>query len=82
MIVPTHTVRRVTHALGLVAASAALAAGAVAAGASPGFDPGLVPTRLGSPDPHDMALISSVSSPGLVPARLGSPDPHDSNGSR
>jgi hypothetical protein len=79
MIVRTHPISRIGQALGVAAAAASLAAGAVAAGASPGFDAGLVPTRLGSPDPHDAALVSSASSAGLVAARVGSPDPRDTH---
>jgi hypothetical protein len=81
MTASPRTIKLISRALALGASAAALAAGAVAAGASPDLDPGLVPAQLGSPDPHETALASS-SSTGLVAARLGSPDPRDTNAAR
>ena len=79
MIASARTIKLITRALAVAASAGALGAGAVAASAGPDLDPGLVPTQLGSPDPHETAL-SSISTTGLVAARLGSPDPRDTNG--
>jgi hypothetical protein len=65
--------------LSVVALATSLAAIAVpAASAGGGYQAGLVPTKLGSPDPRDTAQKLEAFSPSVVDRLLGSPDPRDS----
>ena len=69
----SHSIRRTLQALALTASIAAVAAPEAAAA---GYgSPGMVPSKLGSPDPRE--ANSNVSSAGFVPSRLGSQDPRD-----
>jgi hypothetical protein len=71
----SHTIRRTLQALAVTAAIAAVAAPAAGA-VGRGSDAGIVPSKLGSPDPRESN--TKVFSAGLVPSRLGSQDPRDS----
>jgi hypothetical protein len=64
-----HTTRKTLQVLALAAAAAAIAVPAALAGG------GLVPERLGSPDPHEGQ--GNVLSAGMVASKLGSQDPRD-----
>ena len=69
----SHTIQRTLRAVALTASVAAVAVPSAFAGNSGG--PGIVPSKLGSPDPRE--ANGNVNSAGLVPSRLGSQDPRD-----
>ena len=66
----SHTIRRTLQALVLTVSVAAVAVPSAFSG-----NPGLVPSKLGSPDPRESQ--GNVTSAGLVPSKLGSQDPRD-----
>ena len=68
----SHTFRRALQALVLTASVAAVAVPTATAGSG---GPGLVPSKLGTPDTRQENR--SVSSAGLIPSTLGSQDPRD-----
>jgi hypothetical protein len=68
-----HTIRQTLKTLAVVASVAAVAVPAAVAGNSDG--PGLVPSKLGSPDPRESQ--GKVFSPGMIASKLGSQDPRD-----
>jgi hypothetical protein len=64
--------------LSLVALAASIAAVAIpAASAGGGYQAGLVPSKLGSPDPRDTAKTNQTFSPSVIDRQIGSPDPRD-----
>jgi hypothetical protein len=69
----SHTIRRTLQAAVLAALVAAVAVPSAFAGNS--GSPGIVPSKLGSPDPRESN--GNVNSAGLVPSTLGSQDPRD-----
>jgi hypothetical protein len=69
----SHSIRRTLQGLVLTASVAAIVVPSAFAGSNGG--PGLVPSKLGSPDPRESQ--GTVLSAGLVPSRLGSQDPRD-----
>ena len=73
------TTNKMRRRLSVVALAASIAAvGVPAATAGGGYDAGLVPGKLGSPDPREAAQKSQTFSPSIVDRWIGSPDPRDS----
>jgi hypothetical protein len=74
----THKMRRRLSVAALAASIAAVAVPAATAGG--GYEAGLVPSKLGSPDPHNLAQKHQAFSPSMIDRWIGSPDPRDSAG--
>ena len=70
----SYRIRQALFALALGVSVAAVAVPAATAGGS--SDAGLVPARLGSPDPHAF-VQHQLYAPSIVDSRLGSQDPRE-----
>jgi hypothetical protein len=71
----TNTMRRRLSVVALAASIAVVAVPAATAGGK--YDAGLVPSKLGSPDPRGAAQENQTFSPSVIDRWVGSPDPRD-----